>query len=266
MTAMRKIVQIDEDKCDGCGLCVPSCHEGAIRIIDGKARLVADNLCDGLGDCLGECPQDAITIIERDADAFDPEAVERHREKKDGAASPADSAKGGCPGSRMREFPKPTAAAAAGGYPGSKMRLMSPAASGETPRRDAGSSQLGHWPIKLDLVHPNAPYLQGADLILTADCAPAAIPSFNERFLSGKAIALACPKLGNGDLFLERLTEILRESKPRRITVIHMEVPCCSGLIMIARQALEASGARTALETIRVGLDGEVHERLTLAS
>lgn len=281
----RKIVHIDEEKCDGCGLCVPQCHEGAIRMVDGKAKLVSDNLCDGLGDCLGECPQDAITIVEREADDFDEKAVARHLEKiRD--EKPAEAPIPKCPAARL-SIPSPAEAPAddpapagalpraeiAGGCPGARMRLMTgnngtPAASASeaaTPgAAESPQSRLGHWPIKLELIPPGAPFLAGADLLLTADCAPASVPSFNENFLPGKAVALACPKLGPQDLFLDKLTAILRAGGPRSIGIIHMEVPCCTALVNIARQAIADSGATAALESIRIGLDGKIQERVAL--
>jgi len=275
---MRKIVQIDEEKCNGCGLCVPKCHEGAIKILDGKAKLVSDKLCDGLGDCLGECPEGAITIIEREAENFDEQAVQEHlaaldvAEHSEADASVSSSAapsQNGCPGSRMRSLSPAQESVhepPAGGCPGARMRLMD-SSSGTSPgHHEPGTSQLAHWPIKLELLHPEAPFLRGADLILTADCAPASVPSFNERFLQGKAIALGCPKFGDRDLFTMRLAEILAVSGLERLTVIHMEVPCCSGLIAIARKAFELSKAKVPLETIKIGLDGTVEARESLAS
>ncbi len=276
---MRKIVHIDEDKCDGCGLCVPSCHEGAIQIQDNKARLVAEPLCDGLGDCLNECPQGAITLVQREAEAFDETAVQKHLETLKAAAPcgcPGEAARtlpgpgnaaapgSGCPGEAARTLPGPTKAAApGGGCPGQAARTL-PGSGSECPSTQmrpvdppAGqASALGHWPIKLELLNPAAPFLRGAHLLLTADCAPAALPSFNERFLAGKVLALACPKFGNHPLFLERLTAILRESSLESLTVVHMEVPCCSGLISLAQQALADSGAECELTTLRVGLEG----------
>lgn len=277
---MRKIVLIDEEKCDGCGLCVPSCHEGAIQIQDGKARLVAEPLCDGLGDCLSECPRGAITLIEREAEAYDEAAVQKHlatRKATSPSDCPGEAARtlpgpgaevapgGGCPGEAARTLPVSGAEVSpGGGCPGQAARTLpgpgvhaAPGTRTHSEARPAGqASALGHWPIKLELLNPAAPFLRGADLLLTADCAPAAVPSFNERFLGGKVLALACPKFGNHALFLERLTAILRESSLQSLTVVHMEVPCCSGLIALARQALADSGAECRLETVRVGLEG----------
>ncbi len=247
---MRKIIQINEEKCDGCGLCVPACHEGAIAIVDGKARLIADNLCDGIGDCLGDCPQDAITIIEREALPYDEKAVEKHLAAARSAESapPAPPA-GGCPGAAMREFAK-------SGRKNSDPMNSAGTETGERPA--AGRSALSHWPIKMELIPPHAPFLKDADIIFTADCAPVALTSFNERFLENKAIILACPKFGDLDLFMDRLTGIVKEALPRSITVIHMEVPCCTGLLVVAREAIKASGLPIPFEAIQVSLQGEI--------
>lgn len=239
----RKIVQIDEDKCNGCGLCVPACAEGAITIVDGKARLAADNLCDGLGACLGECPQDAIKIIERDADAFDEVAVE-HRLKEisrpahTSAPSPQHHAGGGCPGSRA-------------------MTIQRPAPTHHEPTASQ-PSMLGQWPVQLHLVPVTAPYFQGADLLIAADCVPFAYAGFHKDFLTGKAVVVGCPKLDDNRFYLEKLTQILTTSDIKSITVIKMEVPCCSGIGIAAREALKASGKDIAFKEITVTIQGEI--------
>jgi len=243
---IREIVRIDDEKCDGCGLCVPACAEGAIRIVDGKARLIADNLCDGLGACLGHCPKDAIIIEQRQADEFDEEAVEEHL-KAEGKPLPAHHAPasahghghGGCPSAALRTLaPKaePAATAAAGTRP----------------------SELRQWPVQMHLVPPTAPFLKGADLLLAADCAPFAYADFHKDLLKGKALLIGCPKLDDGQAYLQKLTAMLQQNEIKRLTVVHMEVPCCSGLIMIARQAIAASGRQVPLETVRVGIQGEI--------
>lgn len=243
---LRKIVQIDQDKCNGCGLCVPACAEGAIRIVNGKAVLSADNLCDGLGACLGECPQDAIQIIERDADAFDEEAVEEHLKSSERApltphhpAPPAPRPQGGgCPGTRA-------------------MSLERPVTSG--PSADQPST-LGQWPVQLHLVPVNAPYLQGADLLIAADCVPFAYGSFHKDFLAGKALVVGCPKLDDNQTYLEKLTEIFRRNDFNSITVVRMEVPCCGGIVMATRQALAASGKAIPLQEVTVTIGGKILE------
>jgi Pyruvate/2-oxoacid:ferredoxin oxidoreductase delta subunit len=253
---IRKIVQIDKEKCDGCGLCVPSCAEGAIRIVDGKAEIAADNLCDGLGACLGDCPRDAITIIERDADDFDEAAVEKHLEATGSgpaghaahAASAAPTATvhpapgGGCPGSRAVSFtpaPAPTAAEAAGTT---------------APR----PSQLAQWPVQLHLVPTTAPYFQDADLLITADCVPLAYADYHRDFLSGKAVVVGCPKLDDNNAYLIKLTELFHVSRVKSITVLKMEVPCCGGIAMVAKQALAASGKEIPFNVVTISIKGEI--------
>jgi NAD-dependent dihydropyrimidine dehydrogenase PreA subunit len=247
---LRKIVNIDQEKCDGCGLCVPSCAEGAIRIIDGKAQISADNLCDGLGACLGDCPRDAISIIERDADAFDEEAVEKHLHGAKPASTPQPQPAqhhhgpahgGGCPGSRVASFAPPQPAAAPG--------------AGPQP------SQLAQWPVQLHLVPVTAPYFQNADLLITADCVPFAYPDYHRDFLAGKAVVIGCPKLDDNMAYRDKLTEIFRCSSIKSITVLRMEVPCCGGIVMAAKQALAASGKEIPFREVTIGLRGEVLER-----
>jgi len=234
---IRKIVQIDKERCDGCGLCVPSCAEGAIRIVGGKAEIAADNLCDGLGACLGECPRDAITIIDREADLFDEAAVEKHLVHK--PAAPAAPHGGGCPGSRAVSF----APAAAGNAEGSS-----------SPRQ----SQLAQWPVQLHLVPTSAPYFQDADLLITADCVPFAYADYHRDFLAGKAVVIGCPKLDDTNAYLEKLTELFRVSRIKSITVLRMEVPCCGGIVLAARQALAASGKEIPFREVAISIRGEV--------
>lgn len=246
---IRKIVRIDQDRCNGCGLCVPACAEGAIRIVDGKALLAADNLCDGLGACLGECPQDAIQIIERDADEFDEEAVEIHLKSIGNLPRPAGHAQGnasaghhgggGCPGSRAMSFDPQTSA------------------GGDSPAQSQ-PSRLAQWPVQLHLVPVNAPYFQNADLLIAADCVPFAYANFHSDFLAGKAVVIGCPKLDDNRYYLEKLTEIFRTSSIKSITVVRMEVPCCGGIVMAARQALAASGVDIPLREVSVSIRGEV--------
>jgi NAD-dependent dihydropyrimidine dehydrogenase PreA subunit len=248
---LRKIVQIDAEKCNGCGLCVPSCAEGAITIINGKAVLAADNLCDGLGACLGECPMDAIRVIEREADEFDEAAVDQHLKSLGKSAShdtphhgqhaapaPHHHGHGGCPGSRAMTL-TPTA---------------QPTASGEAGVRQ---SHLGQWPVQLHLVPTSAPYFQDADLLIAADCVPFAYADFHKDFLAGKALVIGCPKLDDNNFYLQKLTELFRVSSIRSITVVRMEVPCCGGIVMAARQALAASGKEIPLQEITVSITGE---------
>ena len=251
---LRKIVKIDEEKCNGCGLCVPSCAEGAIQIIDGKARLVADNLCDGLGACLGDCPQDAITIEERDADVFDEVAVAEHLGESGGhaPAAPAHTG-GGCPSAQVQSFAPP----AGGGCPSARPQQIERPQPEERTSAVPAPSHLAQWPIQLHLVPPTAPFLRGADVLLAADCAPFAYAGFHAELLKGKALLIACPKLDNTAPYLDKLAAMIEQSQIRSLTVVHMEVPCCSGLVQLARQAVARSGRELPLETVCIGIRGE---------
>jgi Pyruvate/2-oxoacid:ferredoxin oxidoreductase delta subunit len=256
---IRKIVKIDEDKCNGCGLCVPSCAEGAIQIIDGKARLVADKLCDGLGACLGDCPLDAITMIEREADEFDETAVEEHLKEQApialAHARPAHAAPaGGCPSSQVRSFAAPIA----GGCPSARLMSIDRPAGEAAPAGAPAPSRLAQWPIQLHLVPPTAPFLREADVLLAAACAPFAYANFHEELLKGKALLIACPKLDNAAPYLDKLVAMIQQSQVRSLTVVHMEVPCCTGLIHLARQAIAQSGRDIPLQTVRIGIRGEL--------
>jgi ferredoxin len=240
---MRKIVGINEDKCDGCGLCIPACAEGALAIVDGKARLVSEVYCDGLGACLGECPQGAITIEEREADVFDEDAVKERlaSPSEQHVESHADEDSGFvCPSARSMSF-VPCAQA-------------SPA---DLPERETSASALSHWPVQLMLVPPNASYMQGAELLVAADCVPFAYARFHSDLLAGKVVVVGCPKQEDRGFYKERLTQVLRDSGIRKVTVAHMEVPCCSGLVMAAREALAASGKEVPFEEITITVRGQ---------
>jgi ferredoxin len=269
----RKIVRIDEEKCDGCGECVPSCAEGAIALVGGKAKLSAEVLCDGLGACLGECPRGAITVEERDAAAFDEEAVKRHllsmgsqvSSRHDTPAAPhaaapavaptrprlglavvADASPatgGGCPGSRPMVI-------ARGPGAGPRPAPAGPAASGE--------SRLTQWPVQLTLVPVQAPYFRGADLLVAADCVPFAYARFHDDLLAGRALVVGCPKLDDVASYVEKLGAIFAANDIRSVTVARMEVPCCGGISMAARRSLEAAGkaASVPLRDVVVTVDG----------
>ncbi len=282
---IRKIVQIDEEKCDGCGKCVPSCAEGAIRLEDGKARLSSDVLCDGLGACLGECPRGAITIVEREAQAFDEWAVTRRLGRRspvtdcDGFASarrrarPASSSlvpereESGCPGSRATSWGAagsdrapssgPTAAGPADRRPRLRLLLPEPPAA-RFSTSPASGSRLGQWPVQLHLVSTAAPYFQGADLLVAADCVPFAFARFHEDLLDGRRVVIGCPKLDDNRFYVEKLTELFRISSVRSVTVAKMEVPCCSGIAWAVRQALEAAGKSLPYREVTIGIRGEV--------
>jgi len=234
---IRKIIRIDEEKCNGCGVCVPACAEGALQIINGKAKLISETYCDGLGACLGECPQGAITIEERVTEEFDEEAVKLHLERKrhTGEELPC-----GCPSATVSQFERQEATGLA--------------------LTDAPSqpSMLGHWPVQLTLVPPAAPFLQGADLVLTADCVPFAYADFHQDFLWDHSLLVACPKLDDFQAHLKKLTNILSHSSVKSLTVVHMEVPCCSRLVHMAKQAVQLSGKNIPLEEVTVSITGGV--------
>jgi ferredoxin len=276
----RKIIKIDEEKCDGCGLCMPGCPEGALQMIEGKARLVSDLFCDGLGACLGHCPQGAITIEEREAVPYDERQViaviakqgkavvdahlkhlrEHHettylqqaydylREKgmiasqanTDAKPHPASFKTGCCPGSQTVSFG---------------------ACSGATEERPAGPqpSRLTHWPIQLHLISPQAPHFQGSDLLLAADCVPFALGGFHEAHLKGKTLAIACPKLDSGqEVYLEKIISLIDDAEVKSLTVMIMQVPCCSGLLHLARRAVAQANRKVPIHFIVVGLRGEI--------
>ncbi len=250
--AIREMVVIDEEKCDGCGLCVPSCAEGAIQIIDGKAKLVSDNLCDGLGACLGDCPQGAITIEKREADEFDEEAVGKRLKDLGRAPEPPHSAPvqaGGCPSAQVQSF---------AGCPSSQVKSVTPAVTTTGDAAGQRPSELRQWPIQLNLVPPTAPFLQGADLLLAADCVPFAYADFHKDMLKDNALLIACPKLDDGQAYIEKLSQIFADGGIKSLTIAIMEVPCCAGLTAIVRQALTQSGANIPLEIVTVGINGNI--------
>ena len=234
--AVRNIVKIDEEKCNGCGQCVTACAEGAIKIINGKAKLVSETYCDGLGACLGHCPQDAITIEQREAPEFDEEATKAHLARE---AKPDPGF--ACPGLAMQRF--------------DATAKDEPADADDGP---AAPSQLRHWPVQLKLVARTAPYFADADLLLAADCVPFAMGDFHQRFLKGRSVAMGCPKLDDAEFYIEKLADILRANTIRSLTVVHMEVPCCSGLTRVAREAIARSGRAMGFEDVTVSLRGDV--------
>jgi NAD-dependent dihydropyrimidine dehydrogenase PreA subunit len=240
----RKIVRIDPEKCNGCGLCISACAEGAIQLVDGKARLVSDSYCDGLGACLGECPQDAISIEEREADAFDEEAVkERMHAEVESTPAPAKPACnisfGGCPGSRAMNL----------------VRDPAPSRSG-TACDSSSPSELSQWPVQLHLVPVNAPYWKNAELLIAADCTAFAAGGFHPDLLKGKKLVIACPKLDDTSRYIEKIRAILEENEIRSLTVAHMEVPCCTGILRMAQTALEQSGKAIPFHDVTVRIDG----------
>jgi ferredoxin len=238
----RWIVEIDEAKCDGCGQCVPACAEGAIRVVDGKARLMADVYCDGLGACLGHCPQGAIAIVEREADPFDQAAAEHAKEASE-EAKPTPAC--GCPGAAMRDLRLNVAPDSTHRHP-------------PRPTSEDGQTALAHWPIQLRLVPADASFLRHADLFLVADCVPFACAGFHERVLRGRPIVIGCPKLDDTQAYVEKLTEMLLHSSLASLTVVHMEVPCCTNLLRIAAEAVHRSGVQIALHDVTISISGEV--------
>jgi len=251
----RQIIKIDEDLCNGCGDCVPSCAEGAIQIIDGKAKLVKDALCDGLGACLGDCPEGALTIETRDAAEFDEELVEEHLSTLEKTQAPAPTrapspppmaamyaggGMGGCPGSRAMSFDKPGEA---------------------TATDDTGTrpSELRQWPVQLHLVSPTAPYFQGADVLLAADCVPFAMADFHKDWLKDHALAIACPKLDEGqEMYLQKLVSMIDDARIDTLSVMIMQVPCCGGLLHLATEAAARATRKVPVKKIVVGLQGDV--------
>ncbi len=245
---MRNIVEIDEEKCDGCGLCVPSCAEGAIRIVDGKAKLIADLYCDGLGACLGHCPRDAITVSQREADPFDEAAVAKLLAEKWGAAPAGPPTT--CPSTAPQTLglniipPTPAPSSAGDGH----------------ARPDASPAALGNWPIQLHLIAPTAEFLRDRDLVLAADCTAFASPDLHRRMMQDRALLIGCPKLDDADFYVKKLAAILVQSQVRSVRVLKMEVPCCTGLVRIAESARSLSGRNIPLEHATVSIRGEISE------
>ncbi|MCF8109575.1 MAG: 4Fe-4S binding protein [Desulfohalobiaceae bacterium] len=254
MADTRKIIEIDEELCDGCGQCVPSCEEGAIQIVDGKARLIADKYCDGLGNCLGECPTGALKVVEREAEPFDEEAVQEllARQKQEQPQMAC-----GCPSSTMQQF--------------------SPCGQANIPRTQAGQaniptaqtetgSALSHWPVQIKLVPPQAPFLKNADLLVTADCAPVATAEYHSRFLPGKVALMGCPKFDDAEEYLKKFVDIFNQADVNSVTVLSMEVPCCSGLLGIVKKAREVAKADVPIRNVILSTRGEVKQEMDLAA
>jgi len=250
MKILRKIIKIDEELCNGCGLCVPDCAEGSLQIIDGKARLVADNLCDGLGACLGSCPTGALQIIEREAEDFSEEAVHTFlADKKKASTSqttaPTTDRPSGCPSARLQVFTPQTTCQTA-----NKPSLVT-----------GGTSALSHWPVQIRLVPPSAPFLQNADLLVAADCTAVSAPNFQADFLAGKVVMMGCPKFDDAKSYVQRFAEIIATCKLNSLTILIMEVPCCSSMVGIIKAAMEQSGKTVPVEQITLSTRGEVIAR-----
>jgi len=232
----RKIIHINEEKCNGCSACVTACHEGAIGIVGGKAKLLRDDYCDGMGDCLPECPTGAITFEEREAAAYDEAAVQENKRKK--AAMPQLPG-GGCPGAAMRQL----------------RRAEVPAASDKVMIQN--TSRLQNWPVQIKLAPIHAPYFAEAKLLIAADCTAYAYASFHEEFMKGKVTLIGCPKLDAVD-YSEKLTEIIANNDVQGVTIVRMEVPCCGGLEMAAKKALQSSGKFIPWQVITISIDGKI--------
>ena len=236
---IRKIIEIDEEKCTGCGQCVTGCAEGALAIIDGKAKIVRDMFCDGLGACIGHCPEDALKIIEREAENFDEDAAMAHVRATSGATPH------GCPSAQVVQMNCATA--------NTPVSQSSP----------VGSS-LSHWPVQIRLVPPHAPFLRGAELLIVGDCCPVAIPDFHSRHLQGRVVMLGCPKFDNADEYVAKLTQIFSQADIKSIRVLEMEVPCCSGLSRIVAQALANAGRDIPCVKVIIARTGQTQEELTV--
>lgn len=235
---IRKIIQIDEEKCNGCGACADACHEGAIGMVNGKATLLRDDYCDGLGDCLPTCPTGAISFVEREAAAYDEKAVQEHMQKKNAQTTASAGSHTGCPGSRMQQFKRQETA---------------------SPIPAQVNSQLGQWPCQIKLVPVSAPYFNGAKLLIAADCSAYAYARMHDDFMRGKITLIGCPKLDSID-YSEKLTQIIQSNDIQSVTVVRMEVPCCGGLEMAAKKALQASEKFIPWQVVTISVDGRILE------
>jgi ferredoxin len=261
MRATRKLITVNEELCNGCGNCVTGCAEGALAIIEGKAKLVNEIFCDGLGACLGECPTGALKVVEVEAEDFDPAAVtqllkSQGRAVPDHMPDPASLRLG------LRPVQGGVAPKPQGGCPGSRAMSLAPQGSpcqqANVPSKQTGGpSNLSHWPIQLRLVPPTAPFLKNARLLLTADCVPPSYPDFNAKLLPGRIMLLGCPKFDDAQSYIDKLADILRENAIKDITVVQMEVPCCAGMTAIALHAAKAAHANVPIETIVITRDGQ---------
>ncbi len=239
--AMRNIVEIDEEKCDGCGNCVIACAEGALEIQDGKAKIIKEIYCDGLGACIGECPQDALEIVVKEADPFDEEAMEEHLKTLRGkqAEESAPGTEVACPGTKL-------------------VSLLDRSPAAATQETDTPASELRNWPIQIHLIPPTAPFFDGAELLIAADCLPFAMAGFHQRLLRNKILAVGCPKLDDTEAYVNKFSEIFAKNDIKSITIGYMEVPCCAGLLHVVHKALEASGKSISVSTVRIGVQGAI--------
>lgn len=235
----RKIIEIDKEKCNGCGLCVNACHEGAIELVNGKAQLISEEYCDGLGDCLPECPTDAIQIVEKEAADYNHEMVMKRMQQKNRQSQEPHFS--GCPGQRAMRLQRPSQK----DEPASEQAIQSPSA-------------LSQWPVQLTLIHPHAPYLEGSDLLIAADCCAYAHGSFHRDFIKGRITVIGCPKLDDIEGYIEKLTGIFSANEIRSVTVARMEVPCCGGIIRAVKQSMLNAGKIIPYREVTIGTDGRI--------
>jgi NAD-dependent dihydropyrimidine dehydrogenase PreA subunit len=277
MKQTRKIIEINEGLCNGCGQCVSACAEGAIQLVDGKARLIEETYCDGLAACIGECPEGALTIIEREADAFDPEAVENHL-KEEGLIieREADAFDPEAVENHLKEeglIVEPSRARAGleipCGCPSARIETFVPPDQGAdrpaTAQR-SNDSALTHWPVQIKLVPPSAPFLKGAHLLVASDCTPVAYPDFHRDFVTGKTVLLGCPKFDDVEEYVGKFADIFRTADIRNVTALIMEVPCCSKMPAIVRQGMAVAGKQVPMEVVVVSVRGKVISRQELAA
>lgn len=251
MKTKRKIIQIDEDLCNGCGQCIISCAEGALQLVNGKAKIIAEKYCDGLGACLGECPTGALKIIEREAEEFDEEAVEHHLTASKQARQPNEQAMAcGCPSAQIQSFARTN--------PYEKFS--------ESAGTSKAASALSHWPVQMRLVPPTAPFLRNADLLIAADCTPVAYPTFHRDFLAGKVVLLGCPKFDDAQAYVEKFAEIFSHASVKSVTVVIMEVPCCGGLPLIVKKGMELAGKDIPMERVVISSRGGVLKKEKLVA
>ena len=239
----RNIIAIDENKCNGCGLCISACHEGAIELVNGKAKLISDEYCDGLGDCLPQCPTDAIKMIERDAAEYNQEAVDRKKEQNDKKPNlPC-----GCPGTMEKSIKRNM---------NLKLKQAETKISGVT--EVTVESELNQWPVQLRLINSKAGFLNGADILIAADCSAYAYGDFHKEFIKGRVAMIGCPKLDDNDYYRQKIAEILQSNDIKSITVVRMEVPCCAGIVSAVKAAMLQAGVIVPYKEVTIGINGEI--------
>ena len=251
MKVERKIIEIDEDLCTGCGECIIKCAEGALEIIDGKAKIVADKFCDGLGACLGECPTGALKVIKREAEDFDETAVEEHLKTRQDIEKPVAAPLAcGCPSAAMQSFSRPAPCQSVS----------------ELETREGEQSELTHWPVQINLVPPTAPFLKNADLLVAADCTPIAYRSFHKDFLEGRVIMVGCPKFDDTQAYVDKFAQLFSQSSVKSVTVVVMEVPCCHGLPLIIKRGMQMAGKDIPMELAVVSVRGQILKKEKLVA